>query len=153
MADSLLSNYYVLEKVVELLTVSDLVSLCSVGREWRGVVGSETVWSRVARREGVRRDTEYLVKEYEEYAIEAKKTGLSPLCRSFFKTVYPAFIRKKWRHGLRRARYMNVPQEIRKDVIVCYDVCPEFLVLGTAFGKILICERADLIQDFDDIVI
>jgi len=33
---------------------------------------------------------------------------------------------------------MNVPHEIRKDVIVCYDVCPEFLVLGTAFGKILI---------------
>ena len=33
---------------------------------------------------------------------------------------------------------MDVPSEIHKDVIVCFDVCQKFLVLGTTFGKILI---------------
>ena len=97
MSDILLTNYDVLERVVELLTVPDLVSLCSLGREWRGVVGSEAVWSRVARREGGERDSNYLVKEYGEYEVNSRKNGIFPLCKSFFTTVYPLYIRRNWR--------------------------------------------------------
>ena len=65
--EGLLSNYDVMERLVQLLTVPDVVALGSICREWREVFGREMVWRRVARREGEERENDYLAKEYGDY--------------------------------------------------------------------------------------
>ena len=133
--DVLLFNYGVLERLVQFLAVADVVVLCSISREWRDVLGREMLWRRVARREGEERENDYLANKYGEYVAVVKRSGLMPLCRSFFITVYPSYVRKKWRSGERRTRYMDVPTELRKDITVYFDVCQEFVVLGIVFGS------------------
>ena len=39
MMDIMLSNYDVLERLVQFLAVADVVVLCSISREWRDVLG------------------------------------------------------------------------------------------------------------------
>ena len=95
--EELLGNYDVLERLVQFLPVPDLVKLVSVGRELRDILGGELVWRRVARRQGAERENDYLVREYDEYVGCSNKAGLEPLCRSFFVTVYPAYLRRRWR--------------------------------------------------------
>ena len=84
--DVLLFNYGVLERLVQFLAVADVVVLCSISREWRDVLGREMLWRRVARREGEERENDYLANKYGEYVAVVKRSGLMPLCRSFFIT-------------------------------------------------------------------
>ena len=44
MMDIMLSNYDVLERLVQFLAVADVVALGSIRRDWRDVLGSEMVW-------------------------------------------------------------------------------------------------------------
>ena len=136
--EELLGNYDVLERLVQFLPVPDLVKLLSVGRELRDILGGEQVWRRVARRQGAEREDDYLVKEYDEYVGCSNKAGLEPLCRSFFVTVYPAYLRRRWRTGRRKTRFMTVPPDLKKDIVSCFDVCQEFVAIGTIFGHILV---------------
>ena len=131
-------NYDVLERLLQFLPVGDIVGLASIDREWRDTLAREMVWRRVVKREGVERKRDYLAKEYGDYIAEAEKAGLEPFCRSFFVTVYPSHWRKKWRSGMREKRYMGVPTELKKDITNCFDVCQDFVAIGTIFGKILV---------------
>ena len=44
---------------------------------------------------------------------------------------------------------MDVPTDLRKDITVCFDVCQEFVVLGTAFGKILVWKFYNRVDDLE----
>ena len=44
---------------------------------------------------------------------------------------------------------MDVPTDLRKDITVCLDVCQEFIVLGTVFGKILIWKFYNGVDDLE----
>ena len=134
-----LQNFDVTELLVSKLTVKDLVTLCGVSQLWRKILGQEIFWGQIVKREGIKlREKDYLMKEFAEYERNSLRLGCVPLCRSFFITVYPAFIKRTWRNGRRQLRKLTVPLELKQDITVCFDVSNELLVIGTIFGNIIV---------------
>ena len=133
--------------LVEYLSVSDLVAVSGTSTKCRDLFGRESIWRRVARRLGLFTEDLYMSNEYGQYVAESKRNGIMPLCKTCFITIFPAVLKRRWRKGDRRKRCLNVPTEIKKDIVVCYDVCENFAVIGTMFGRILVWKFFEQIND------
>ena len=78
------------------------------------------------------------MRDYGEYHDRLTRLGLEPLSRSCYQLLYPGYVSSRWRSGRRSLTYMAVEERLARDQLVCYDVCQDFLVLGTLLGQIII---------------